>query len=548
MKRFLCVLTTAALLLALFTVYPSASSLTKTDDGRYIISTKEELLLFSYLVNGVYAYEGASEPDADAVLTADIVYNEGLLDADGDLNASIQVINTFMPIGYKYEDHESVYSGTFDGAGHTVTGIYINSESNPGVGMFGYTSETAVIKDLNIATSFIKAPDKAGSVVGENRGTVENCTVSNTVQGDSADNGVGGVVGINYGTVIGCDNSGKVSASGGYAGGIVGQSTGTVFDCKNTNGVFIFDGYAGGIVGHTTESVGFCQNGGEISTVFGHAGGIAAVASGIHKCINTGDVVGVNRTGGVVGELNGDMSDSLSYGDIYVDTDSSDYYGVGMLAGVHTSGSITNSFYYGAGLSAVGADGDGNTVADGENTVSVTKSQLTSGQIAYSLGHGIGQTLDGTSMPTISSEKVYKVKVKTKGNGTVEGNYSSEYSNSLLTATASDESCVFSGWYRGMICISENTVFNVGDGDGSVEAVFVAKGDANGDGQINAKDVLAYKMTLGAENKIGYATDLDGDGELTAADAKLVSGSVFAGSAVGETDEGETASGSVAEE
>ena len=141
-------------------------------DGKYYISTAEQLEEFAKLVND------DGETTANAVLTDDI-----------DLNNQ-----PWYPIG----SDSSRYTGTFDGNGKTISGLYINSSSDNYQGLFGY--------------------------VGTG-GTVQNLSVSGSVKGDDY---VGGVVGYNNGgTVTGCifSGSGSVSVTGSYyVGGVVGKT------------------------------------------------------------------------------------------------------------------------------------------------------------------------------------------------------------------------------------------------------------------------------------------------------------------------------------
>ena len=89
-----------------------------TKDEVYEIGNAGQLYWFAALVNG--ELEGVSQnTSANAVLTADITVNNDVLYSDGTLNENYSNFITWTPIGY----FES-YTGTFDGQGHTISGLY----------------------------------------------------------------------------------------------------------------------------------------------------------------------------------------------------------------------------------------------------------------------------------------------------------------------------------------------------------------------------------------------------------------------------------------
>ena len=242
-------------------------------DGVYQIGTPEELAWFAAQVN---AGTGAAY---DAVLMADI-----------DLNGQ-----EWTPIG----NSSKKYSGTFDGAGHSIKGMSITSNSLSDCGLFGYT-DSATIKDLTVEGSIVisggTAKLNAGGLVGEAKdGYILNCTnkVSITITERNAASSAmiraGGIcafaVGPNSGktlTILGCENMADISVSGMpvastahlVAGGICGYSKDTTYidNCRNT----------GTITANITNGGGICA-----------AGGIAAFAGkpeNINNCYNIGSV------------------------------------------------------------------------------------------------------------------------------------------------------------------------------------------------------------------------------------------------------------------
>ena len=195
-------------------------------DGVYQICNRAELYWFAGLVNGTLS--GVEQNDfAYAVLTADIIINENVLDAEGNLTESTEYLLDWIPIG---NNSSNPFNGTFDGQGHIISGIYINSE-NDYQGLFGYNNGT--IKNVGVTKSYIKGDYYVGGVCGENHGSISNCYNSGTVSGK--DFSIGGVCGENNGTISNCYNSGYVS--GEYAvGGVCGRNYDTISNCYYLQG------------------------------------------------------------------------------------------------------------------------------------------------------------------------------------------------------------------------------------------------------------------------------------------------------------------------
>lgn len=204
MKKLFVLALTAALILCALCFGASATSGQPAGSGTaadpYQIRTADELYWFAQ-------YGGSS---AHAKLMNDITINENVLDVDGDLNGT--GLREWTPINN--------YTGTFDGGGHGISGLYINIENGISdtyvyVGLFGYIGRGGKVQDLNIKDSDITgsatvndAGVSVGSVCGENHGTIENCSnsgpVSGSVTGKDAIANVGGVCGRNSGTITNC--------------------------------------------------------------------------------------------------------------------------------------------------------------------------------------------------------------------------------------------------------------------------------------------------------------------------------------------------------
>ena len=279
-------------------------------NGEYQISTAAELQKFAQRVNN------GELADANAVLTANIDLS-GICSEESD--------TSWTPIGN--EAHR--YTGTFDGDGHTISGLYINRSADY-QGLFGRVGTGGTVKDLSVSGN-VSGSNSVGGVVGYNfSGTVTNCAFSGSVSGS---NSVGGVVGWNdSGTVTGCIFSGPGSVSGKISvGGVVGGnsgSNGVVENCYNTGtvtGTRTDDdlGGVGGVVGYNSGTVKNCYNTGKVtgSADSSDVGGVVGWNRGnVKNCYNTGSVTSsgnplvgdVGMVGGVVG-----LNDSGTVTDCY---------------------------------------------------------------------------------------------------------------------------------------------------------------------------------------------------------------------------------------
>ena len=201
------------------------------EDGNYVITNTAELYGFAKLVN-----EG--QTDANAVLGCDITVNQGVLDASGDLSDGAFI--TWTPIG---SSHTTPYSGTFDGRGHSINGLYSCQDRTQPlqgklyIGLFGLL-EHATVENVTVADSYFNA---------------------------------------------GADYS--------YAGGIAAQTGNSTISCCETR-VNVYAMVSGGITAeaHSSEIVN-CSSVGTIDS-FTRAGGIAAIAmeSTIKNCFYAGAV------------------------------------------------------------------------------------------------------------------------------------------------------------------------------------------------------------------------------------------------------------------
>lgn len=118
----------------------------------------------------------------------------------------------------------SDFAGTFDGNYKTITGLTINKLTGSNVGLFASIAKGGTVKNLKLDDVDITAGSNVGAIAGENRGTIENCSVSGSVTSSAGVNNsnVGSIVGLNRGTITGCTTKGSVKAESGiWVGGLL---------------------------------------------------------------------------------------------------------------------------------------------------------------------------------------------------------------------------------------------------------------------------------------------------------------------------------------
>ena len=285
-RRLLSILLALVLTLALLPTALADDTMPETEhieedaQNVYHIYTAEGLEWFRNKVNSATT---ADETKIDAVLESDI-------DLKGE---------AWTPIGIGKGEHgrELPYTGTFDGNGHTISGLNVDYPGKNG-GLFCYV-KNATIKNLTVAGSVTHSSGNGvdyGGIVGcADSSTIENCTNWCTVTGSYY---AGGIVSWNRnGNIIGCANFGTIS--GKSAGGLCG--------------VFNSDGTSETIKNYST--IRDCYNVGTVSGVC--AGGIAGRSdrvddsnypNRIANCYNTGKVTTTGSGSGYVGEILGSIS------------------------------------------------------------------------------------------------------------------------------------------------------------------------------------------------------------------------------------------------
>ena len=159
--------------------------------GYYEIYNAGQLYWFAGEIN---TYLENGDKVINAILMADIVINEALLDENGNLAAEADSLREWIPMA---DGTHNYFAGVFDGNHHSISGLYVN-ESNDGsdyyAGLFGGIKQ-GTVKNLGITDSYIEGDKTLGAIAGISYGTIENCYVINTtVKGISAVGGIAGAV------------------------------------------------------------------------------------------------------------------------------------------------------------------------------------------------------------------------------------------------------------------------------------------------------------------------------------------------------------------
>ena len=188
---------------------------------------------------------------ADGLMNVAELVNGGKTDINITLDKNIDLTGKgWTPIGTSFDNS---YKGTFDGGGHTITGLTVTT-NDQFVGLFGYLNRAGMVKNVVMEGLQITSNHMfgcTGGVVGYSWGTIENCSVSGSVSGTDC---VGGVVGSQKaGSIIGCSSSATVKGKH-YVGGVAGEKWGTMTACYATGNVTLEiasqkNNFGGGVVG-----------------------------------------------------------------------------------------------------------------------------------------------------------------------------------------------------------------------------------------------------------------------------------------------------------
>ena len=229
--------------------------------------------------------------NANGLMNVAELVNGGKTDINITLDKDIDLTGKeWTPIGTGYSN---TYTGTFDGGGHTITGL-IFTTNDEYAGLFGYLNRAGTVKNVVMEGVQITSNQiyggSIGGVVGSSWGTIENCSVSGSVSGTVY---VGGVVGVQIGgSITGCSSSATVKGMV-DVGGVAGQtnSSATLTACYATGNVTIEIDPAKNIAGGSLVGM----NAGSSLLACYATGNVTSTGSSIYR-IDIGGFLGNNYT------------------------------------------------------------------------------------------------------------------------------------------------------------------------------------------------------------------------------------------------------------
>lgn len=319
-----------------------------------------------YQIADVYGLQGIG---SSAVLLGKNYILANNIDASGTANWNSGA--GFVPIG----NGGPVFTGTFDGNSHTISGLTINQPNSVignAVGMFGIVGAGGMVENVGLVGGTVSGGGsfEIGALIGMNFGTVNNVYATSAVSGGDFGS-VGGLIGYNIGSVNNAYATGLVNGSGFAIGGLVGTNDGTISNSHatgtvNGNGTFA----TGGLVGENGGTISLSYATGTVTSSIGFSlGGLVGTndqGGNITQSYATGAVIGngdagifFGAAGGLVGFNFGSISQSHATGDVTVDA----FWTAGGLVGINGNccdingkplslASISNSYATGKVFSA----------------------------------------------------------------------------------------------------------------------------------------------------------------------------------------------------
>lgn len=352
---------------------------TQDAEGCYQVADAFQLFWFAGLVNGTLTYGTEQNTSASAVLTADI-------DLTGE---------NWTPIG----NASTIYTGTFDGAGYTISGMKIENATGYS-GLFG--NVTGTVRDFTVTGTITITGSEAVSKVGGAVGSLGIATAGGTVSGVTSDVDI------------------TVSAGNDHIGGVVGSmpenSSPTVENCVYTGdiNITVAAGSVAGVVGYIrTGTIQNCANQGSISVDVGGTGSVGGILGycnnksiKITACYNTGIISasGTANVGAIVGNNRDDNN--------------------------HVGQATVSNCYY---LTGSADKGQGQLDTDAVGTVVKDDNAFTSGEVACLLQGDQtvqvwGQTLGTDNYPVLTTDEAKRVYAAKLYKGSAE-NVSELYKN-----------------------------------------------------------------------------------------------------------------------
>ncbi len=213
------------------------------------------LLIGAHLMAGTYS--GGSGTSSDPYLISNLndlqelqnttsdwdKYFTQTADIDASATSGWDGGNGFSPIG----NYDNKFTGSYDGGGHTISGLTISRTNIYYVGMFGFIGNSGTVQNLGLTSVDILGDQQVGGLAGNNSGSISHCYSTGNVNGAYD---VGGLVGFNYGSISNSYSTADTYGDHYGVGGLLGKNStnGSVINCYS-RGSTRGDYYVGGLVG-----------------------------------------------------------------------------------------------------------------------------------------------------------------------------------------------------------------------------------------------------------------------------------------------------------
>ena len=424
----------------------------------------------------------------------------------------------FSPIG----DATTNFTGTFDGLGHTITGLTISRSASNYVGLFGLISSAATIRNVGLVGGSFSGASYVGPLAGAvGSGTVSGSYATGSVSGTTQY--TGGLVGvIEAGLISQSYATGAVNGAA-IAGGLVGNQLAGTISASYATGAVSGGTYGGGLVGSSAGTISSSYATGTVTGV-NLAGGLVAyqVAGSIAASYATGAVSASSSAssgwaGGLVASNLGTITSSYATGAVSAATHAGGLVGVsnGPVSSSYATGAVnsTNTAGYVGGL--IGASNALSVVSNSYATGAVTGAYMVGGLLGYNSSTVSGSYASGAVTGSTGAVRVGGLVGSLTTGGTISSSYAT-----------------------GAVSGGTRTGGLVGVSDGPVSSSYAT-------GAVNSTDAAGYVGGLiGASNALSVVSNSYATGAVTGAywvggllgyNSSTVSGSYASGAVTGST-------------
>jgi len=263
------------------------------------------ILVLAFAANSLADYSGGTGEPNSPFEIGTVADWEDLMEAEADwgkhfiLTTDLDVNDVSLsPVG----NDANNFTGVFDGNGHIIRNVDMNTPDSNSVGLFGCLGWSGRIANIGIEDAVIAGKDNVGGLVGYTRlGSVTNCYATGSVNGGTY---VGGLVGYAGGAFVTNCYAGGSAVGSMNVGGLIGAGGFYIVDCYATGSVR-GDLNVGGLMGIAgTAIITNCHAAGPVSGV-DYVGGLLGYSIGaysdITNCYATGPISGEDYLGGLVG-------------------------------------------------------------------------------------------------------------------------------------------------------------------------------------------------------------------------------------------------------